>query len=370
MEFSSFSNRTNIKPKKIWLDASTVCQLKCRSCPTATGEIGKKLGKGFLQFKDFKEIVDKNPQIHSIELSNWGEIFLNKELPEIIKYAYMHNVALNAVNGVNLNNADENVLEALVKYKFRQITCAIDGASQKTYSVYRVNGNFDQVIENIKTINRFKNKYNSFFPVLKWQFIIFGHNENEIGEARKMARNLNMIFNLKLNWNDLYVESFSPIKNAELVRKESGLGVATREEFRQKYGRDYCNQCLRMWTEPQINYDGRLLGCDVNYWGGDYGNILEDGLYECINSEKMNYAREMLMGKVEERDDIPCIHCKNFGWKKEYKTWVTNKDIKYVIMESRKLVMIENKLFEYKLINKIAEKMLTARQWLKQKKIY
>ncbi len=40
-------------------------------------------------------------------------------------------------------------------------------------------------------------------PVLKWQYIIFGFNENEIVEARKMAWNLNMIFNLKLNWDDL-----------------------------------------------------------------------------------------------------------------------------------------------------------------------
>ena len=94
MVFSSLVNRKNINPKKIGLDASTVCQLKCPSCPTATGETGKKLGKGFLQFKDFKEIVDKNPQLHSIELSNWGEIFLNKELPKIIEYAYVHNVAL------------------------------------------------------------------------------------------------------------------------------------------------------------------------------------------------------------------------------------------------------------------------------------
>lgn len=357
-----------IKPKKICLDASTVCQLKCPSCPTANGETGKKLGKGFLRFKDFKEIVDKNPQLHSIELSNWGEIFLNKELSEIIEYAYVHDVALSAASGTNLNNANENVLEALVKYKFRQITCALDGTNQKTYSIYRVNGNFDRVIENIKTINRFKNKYNSFYPVLKWQFIIFGHNENEISKARKMARDLNMIFNLKLNWNDIYTKPFSTIKNAELIRKETIWGVATRDEFREKYRKDYCNPCLRMWISPQINYDGRLLGCDANYWD-DYGNILEDGLYECINSEKINYAREMLMGKQKEKDDIPCNHCSFFNWKNETKTWVTNKDIKDAGMGSRRLVMIENKLFGYRLINKIAERMLAVRQWFRQKRL-
>ena len=69
-----------LKPKKICLEASTVCTLNCPTCLNAGGEIGKKLGHGFLRFEDFKEIVDKNPQIYNIELSNWGEVFLNKEL--------------------------------------------------------------------------------------------------------------------------------------------------------------------------------------------------------------------------------------------------------------------------------------------------
>ena len=108
-----------IESRKICIDASTICQLRCPSCPTATGETDKGIGRGFLRFEDFKEIVERNPQIYSIELSNWGEIFLNKELGRIIEYAYMHNIALSAVNGANINNVTEDTLEALVKYKFR-----------------------------------------------------------------------------------------------------------------------------------------------------------------------------------------------------------------------------------------------------------
>jgi hypothetical protein len=50
-----------IKPKKIRLDASSRCQLKCPACPTASGAILKSIGSGSLKFKDFKEIVDENP---------------------------------------------------------------------------------------------------------------------------------------------------------------------------------------------------------------------------------------------------------------------------------------------------------------------
>jgi len=66
----------------------TACQLKCPSCPTASGETGKRIGSGYLKFKNFKEFVDRNKWVSEIELSNWGEIFLNPELLQIIKYAY------------------------------------------------------------------------------------------------------------------------------------------------------------------------------------------------------------------------------------------------------------------------------------------
>ena len=52
-------------PKSNRLDASTNCQLKCPSCPTAKGEIQKNIGGGFLKFGDLKKIVDEiNKVLH------------------------------------------------------------------------------------------------------------------------------------------------------------------------------------------------------------------------------------------------------------------------------------------------------------------
>ena len=152
-----FRNKKIKKNRRIRLEASTVCLLKCPSCPTASGAVGKRLGLDYLKLSDFKNIVISNPQLGHIELSNWGELFLNKELIDIMKYAYKHNISLSAL-GANFNNVDDEVLEALVKYSVRTITCSIDGASQEIYSIYRVNGNFQQVIDNIRTVNKFKNQ--------------------------------------------------------------------------------------------------------------------------------------------------------------------------------------------------------------------
>jgi len=307
-----------VRPRKIRIDASTACQLECPSCPTANGATGQSLGVGFLRFRDFKKIIDDHPWVSAVELANWGEIFLNPELTEMIRYAYARNVALYASTGVNLNRVDESVLEALVRYRFRGLTCSIDGACQETYSLYRVKGDFRQVIENIKTINRFKAIDRSQYPRLKWQFVLFAHNAQEIDAARGMAAELGMAFAVKLSWEDLYTDPFSPVTDTDLIRQHTGLGVASREEFRDKFGKDYFreNQCAKMWVSPQLNYDGRVLGCPVNFWD-DYGNALHEGLEKILNNEKINYARHMLLGKRESRADIPCTRCKIYQRMKE-----------------------------------------------------
>jgi MoaA/NifB/PqqE/SkfB family radical SAM enzyme len=301
-------------PKSIRLDASTNCQLKCPSCPTAKGIIQKNIGGGFLRFQDFKKLIDENPSVLHVELSNWGEIFLNPDLPKIMAYAYERSVALTASNGTNLNTVKEETLEALVKYKFRHLNCSIDGASQETYSIYRRNGNFDRVIENIKLINHYKAVYNSPFPILSWQYVAFGHNEHEIEKAEKLAKTLNMNLKLKLSWD----ENFSPLNNKNQVKEKA---IDKSQESRK-----FCSQ---LWHIPQINWDGRILGCCVNYWE-DFGNAFDSNLDNSLNNDKITYARQMLLGKTEAKEHIPCTSCIYYKEMKKNDNWLTDTEIRAV----------------------------------------
>ena len=323
-----FNIEKTISPTTVRLEAATICQLKCPACPTGLGEVQNELGAGILRFEDFKAFIDRYPQIERIELSNWGEIFLNKDLLKILEYAQQQEVELSAGNGVNLNNVSVEVLEGLVRHRFRSMLCSIDGASQKTYEVYRIGGNFYQVINNIRTINKYKQELRSPYPALTWQFVAFGHNEHEISQARQIAKDLNMRFSLKLNWDGLYTKnSFSPIKNLELIRRESNFSVANRDEYREKYGKEYIHSsCLHLWRNPQINFDGRLLGCSINYWG-DYGNVFLSPLNLCFNGQKIREARKALMGMRVEVENIPCYRCKFFKMRVTNGTWVKEEEI-------------------------------------------
>jgi MoaA/NifB/PqqE/SkfB family radical SAM enzyme len=316
-----------VSVSRVRLDASTACQLRCPSCPTASGEVGRKLGTSVLSAKDFERFLVNNPSVKDIELSNWGEIFLNPELIEIMRLAFERGVKLHADNGANLNSMSPGVCEALVKFGFRSIRCSIDGASQETYAAYRVRGDFDRVIANVKEINRYKKQYRSVYPKLHWQYIVFSHNISDIPKARALAKQLNMSFGLKLDWGNLYgLSSSSPSSQTEDVAKE--LGYSSRGEFSQEIGRPYFQKqtCSQLWLDPQINSDGRVLGCCVNHWS-DFGNAFAKPIDQVLGDETMTYARQMLMGKAAPREDIPCFSCSHFQAISETGTWMTNNDL-------------------------------------------
>jgi MoaA/NifB/PqqE/SkfB family radical SAM enzyme len=296
-------------PRRIRLEASSFCQLRCPSCPTTDGAARPAVGRGYLKLKDFRKLLDLNPSLERIELSNYGEIFLNPHLLQILEYAHGKGVAMTMENGVNLNHVKDEVLEGVVKYQVRILLCSIDGASAETYRTYRVRGDFDTVIRNIEKINILKRRYRTEWPRLIWQFVVFGHNEHELPLAREMAGRLGMEFRPKLTWDS----EFSPIRDHAFVRMQTGSPATTREEHERVYGEKYgAGICHQLWDDPQINWDGRVLGCGRNFWGNFGGNAFADGLSESINNEKMNYARDMLRGRVPPRDDIPCSTCENY----------------------------------------------------------
>ena len=288
----------------IRIEASSVCQLRCTGCNQTTGDKGITTS-GFLKFENFKWFVETYPEFERIELSCWGEPFLNPQMDEIMAFAHSKGVRLTIAAGSNFNSISKKTIENLVKYKFQHVTVALDGATPEVYQIYRQRGDFDTVIRNVKLVNEFKAKYGSSYPELRWQYVVFEHNEHQIAEAEKMASELKMIFQLKLNAK----HSYAPVKNKEILREK--LGAATPREYWVRNKKTYMSGYSAMWIAPQITWDGKFMGCCANKWG-DFGNVFESGLKECLKSERYIYAKRMLLDKRSMRNDIPCSKCPKY----------------------------------------------------------
>jgi len=283
----------------------------------------EKFGTGYLKFCDFKKFIDKYPNFKHVELAGKGEVFLNPELNKIIEYAYKNGVGLSACTGVNLNTVGEETIEYLAKYKFGTIVVSIDGATNDTYSIYRIGGNFDGVIGNIKKINYYKQKYNTKYPELVWKFIIFGHNEHEIPEARKMAKELGMGFTTMWNCNS----SYSPVKNSEFVKAQ--CKYSSRQDYESSEKTYSCSHsCEQLWKSPQINWDGMLQGCAYTSYPFLYPvNVFEIGLEKSLKNEKFVYAKEMLLGRISAVEGVPCSNCDVYKWRRDNRRFLNQWDM-------------------------------------------
>lgn len=303
-------------PEEVSLEACTSCQLNCRACYMRRSNWGG-VGNGYLKYEDFKNFIDLNPQIKSIELSNNGEIFLNPELKKIIEYAYLKGVHLTAWNGVNLNSVSDDILETLVLCEFRGLTVSLDGTKQKTYEYYRQNGNYEKVIQNIRKINFWKYRYQKKWPELRWQFIVMNHNESEVAEAKFLAHELDMEMRFKQTWE----EGFVP-QQPEMLLRETGIDFRRNETIEEHHDTEIFGNllCRQIYLCPRINWDGRLLGCCANFQSDYKVNVFEVGLREALRSSRYLTAKKMLMNVPVDNSDLADIPCEKCGYYVSMKT--------------------------------------------------
>lgn len=233
-------------------------------------------------------------------------------MSKILIYANEKQIEITIGNGTNFNDVSNEILELLVKTQVKFINISLDGASQEIYSIYRQKGNFDKVINNIKKLNEYKKKYNSKYPELQWQYIIMEHNLKELKRAKNMAKELDM----KISYTyDCIKNNFAIAESdRERIKEITGLEYLTQTEYNEAndehiYGDYYCYQML---YSPQINFDGRLLGCCL-VWDEDYGiNCFEEGLVNALNCEKYLSTIKILMGLKKMKNWI--IHVLGVVW--------------------------------------------------------
>lgn len=301
--------RENPRPKKIRLELCSLCQLNCVTCYMRRGA-DRVYGNGYLKSGTFRRILDQNPFIEEIEISNNGEVFLNPELEQILEYAYQKGVKLTAEGGVNFNDVRDSSIEAMVRYPLQDLVVAADGATNEAYSRYRRKGDIHKVFRNIRRLQEAKERYGSPYPRIHWQYIIMESSEPDIEEAKRIAGELGIDIHFKLTWD----KDYRPV-DPERIKRATGLSYVTREEFERGTGEPYGPGhpiCRELFDAPRVNWDGRLFGCCAQH-SGDLGvNILDTGLEAALNSPQIAYSRKMLCGQAPEAgnaDEIPCLKC-------------------------------------------------------------
>ena len=304
-EYLSLWEPVEFRPSMVMIDASTRCQLNCPGCYMRQNHYGTA-GRGDLDPEKYKKFLEDNPSIKKVELSKSGEVFLNPRLSEILKISHEKGVEVQLLNGVNMNYAPDPVLEELVRTQVRAVKVSLDGATQEVYSLYRRGGDISRVLSNIRKINEYKKKYGSEYPKLVWQFILMDEDQHEAEAAKKMAAELGMDIYYTLDFR-----GFKP-KDREWLQSVTGISFqdakGTGKTKALEYMSDYF--CRQMILTPQINWDGRLLGC-CTVFQRDWGiNVFEEPLSEVFNDPDYRAAAISILTGKDGMDHLgPCREC-------------------------------------------------------------
>ncbi len=260
------------------IESAAVCNLRCPECPAGLRTFKRAL---FMDFSLFKKVVDEIHR-HTLQVLLYfqGEPLLNPKIFEMIRYANDKN--LHTYLSTNAQTIDETVSTEIVASQLRHLIISIDGTTQSSYEKYRQGGSLAKAVRAIELLNAERKKQHSRFPKIEVQFVVFRHNEHEIDDIKKLAR----------QWGTDRVS----IKTAQIYDfAEKPETIPTQPKYSRYVFRDgrwqlkksLRNRCFRSWAGAVINSEGEVVPCCFDKkCEFSFGNIRHATLHEIWHSAK------------------------------------------------------------------------------------
>lgn len=300
-------------PYILFIDPVNVCNLKCPLCPTGFNQLNRP--QKMMSFETFKTILKNFEDFaYEVSLHNWGEPFLNPDIFSMIEHARKKNVGTNLSSNLNkLSSGDiDNIIDSGLEY----LIVSLDATTSDIYQIYRVKGNFDRVLENLKALVERKKERKINNPIIEWQFIVMKHNQHQIDEAKALAPKIgvDLIRFIAVglpfgsqNKKEL-AEKWFPANNINLAEESSEYN---RLQYLQKEKR---GACFYLYCSVTINPDGGISPCCRCYnKNQDFGNILEEDFDKIWNNDCYQSARSLFSSnKRVARKQTACDKCSIF----------------------------------------------------------
>jgi MoaA/NifB/PqqE/SkfB family radical SAM enzyme len=170
--------------KYIGIEATSFCNLHCPQCPRydEQGFLNKWLTPGHLDVDKFKQNFDPAsvPNLRTVMFEgSHGDCMMHPRILELLEF-FNHVKDLQVVTNGTIRSPEW--WQSLASVPNLTVTFSIDGLSD-TNSIYRINSNFDTIINNAKSFIQAGGR-------AVWKYIVFKHNEHQIKQAEQFALDL------------------------------------------------------------------------------------------------------------------------------------------------------------------------------------
>jgi radical SAM protein with 4Fe4S-binding SPASM domain len=271
-------------PVYLGVELTNNCNLRCPECSSGSGIMTRK--RGFMEPGLFDNLISElQPYLFNLNLYFQGESMLHPQFFSFLQSARSVRTTL-STNGhfLSVENAEKLVRSGLTK-----LIVSLDGMDQSTYAAYRKNGNIELVKEGIRNVSEAKNRFNSKIKI-ELQVLVNKLNESQIPDIYKFARKLNTSVKLKsMQITHKQRISFWLPKKPGYSRYKFING-----EYRTK--NKMPDRCLRMWLNPVITWDGKVVPCCFDKDAAHIlGDLTQDSFREIWNSPKYRIFRKNVL---------------------------------------------------------------------------
>jgi MoaA/NifB/PqqE/SkfB family radical SAM enzyme len=298
-------------PYNLIVDLSNTCNLRCPLCFAGQRRLVPR--KNLMSLKSYKRVIEPlRDYLLQVFLYNNSEPLLNRDVYDIIS----HNRSSNIGSVVSTNLSLPVDAERLVSSGLEYLIVSIDGSTQETYERYRVGGDLDLVLANLKDVLEARSRARSRLPFIEWQTLVTSKNEAELNDLKRFAYDLGVDVVRFANLNFYAVEGDTAEIEAEWLPEDPAYRAFASERTSLGPGARR-RPCFWLWRTSVICANGGVIPCCL-FDTSDWGNVLEQSFADIWNGRLYRSARRLGVSSVQEPSGTVCDGCPaRFVWRGE-----------------------------------------------------
>ncbi len=182
-----------VVPDNMQLDVTHRCSLLCPRCARVTTIINgepayRTMTKQDISLQTIKDMINEHHFRYFDFTGSFGDCIYHPEFLEIVTLLKSKDIEIKFhTNGSRKSKIWWKQLYEVMDPDYDRVVFGVDGLKD-TAHIYRVNIDFDSVIEAIKLGVEYGFKKN------QWMFIVFKHNEHQVEQAKEFAKELGIDF--------------------------------------------------------------------------------------------------------------------------------------------------------------------------------